>query len=1115
MSSFVHLAVASEYSVNYSICRIPEIIAAAVADNMTAVALTDHGNLYGALKFYNKAVKAGIKPIIGASTKFIADNVEFEVLLYCQNYAGFKVLNKILFAAQNKAIALENLANFNITGLLVILPPSVELAKKQADLTSLFECFEHKIYLGLDTVAANLAIDYQWQIAKTFSLPLVATHPIRFIEAEDFEAHEVRVCINRSELLKPDKAIFSKQQWFKPQKEMQELYHDQPEAIQNSVEIAKRCSFIFEQGVNHLPLFPVPEHTSIAEYFTSESNKGLLERFTINLPTDVDKDLYQKRLNIEIEIIIKMQFPGYFLIVADFIKWSRNNGIPVGPGRGSGAGSLVAYALGITDIDPIHYGLLFERFLNPERVSMPDFDIDFCMDGRDKVIDYVSSKYGSDHVSQIITFGTMAAKAVVRDVGRVLGHPYGFMDTLAKLIPLDLGMTLEKALLAEEELQDRCRKEPEVARIFKLAKKLEGIVRQVGRHAGGVVIAPKPLLDFMPVDFESSQGSVSQFDKDDLESIGLVKFDFLGLRTLTIIDWTLKSIASSKLESVVLHKIPLDDEKVFSLLQAGNSTAVFQLESRGMKELIKRLKPDCFEDIVSLVALFRPGPLQSGMVDDFIDRKHGLAEITYLHPSIEPILASTYGVILYQEQVMQIAQVLAGYSLGGADLLRRAMGKKKPEEMARQRDVFVSGAAKNNVPAELASEIFDLIEKFAGYGFNRSHSVAYAMLSYQTAWFKTHYKSHFMAAVLTSDMDNTDKIIGLLQDCKMLGISVKSPNIEEAKYGFTVNESGAIIYGLGAIKGVGQSAVVSIIDYRSDNKSIASLGNLVDCLVQNGKMNKKLIESLCYSGALDVWQVARASIIVSLESAIKYANQKLDKRSTGQGDLFGSEATVFEYVVAEPWDLLTMLEYEKQVLGYYASGHPLDGMRAELNKLGFKPNSSASVGRKKKFVGMVSEVRLMQSKTGKPMLFFLLSDGTASLDVAVFGKDVALAKEVLKEHKIIAVTGDASFDERNARLRIQALEIMSLSDLKYARAKVLVLKIASDAPADFIEILKDHIDKFPRGDVRIILQYNSETVLAGSDYHISLQGYFVELLNEIPWLMLELDYEIPESCRSY
>ena len=1120
MSKFVHLAVASEFSVNYSICRIKEIVAAAKKYAMPALAITDANNLYGAFKFFNVAVKAGIKPIIGAKVLFTAQEVEFPVYLYCKNTIGYRILNRIIYDARDKPIATEALASYRIEGLICIVPPCLKLLESTPELSTLFANFTDNVYLGLQRLGTDNCQkleNFTWDLAKQQTLPVVAITPVCFMEATDFEPHEIRVCINRSELFKPNKSSFSKEQWFKTSEAMCELFSDQAEAIQNTIEIAKRCNFAFEQGINHLPLFPISEECSLDEFFAKESKLGLEKRFSEYLADDIDKSEYYQRLQVEIKIIQEMNFSGYFLIVADFINWSRANDIPVGPGRGSGAGSLVAYALGITDIDPIFYGLLFERFLNPERVSMPDFDIDFCMDGRDQVISYVANKYGDDHVSQIITFGTLAAKAVVRDVGRVLGHPYGFMDSIAKLIPNDLGMTLEKALLDEPALDEKYRNEPEVERIFNLAMKLEGLVRQVGRHAGGVVIAPRPLLDFMPVDFDQDNGSVSQFDKDDLESIGLVKFDFLGLRTLTIIDLTIKSIKAAEAKNIELHKIPLDDEKVFKLLQAGESTAVFQLESRGMKELIKRLKPDCFEDIVSLVALFRPGPLQSGMVDDFIDRKHGKAEITYLHPCLEPILSATYGVILYQEQVMQIAQILSGYTLGGADLLRRAMGKKKPEEMAKQRDVFISGALNNGVAAELSGKIFDVIEKFAGYGFNRSHSVAYALLSYQTAWFKANYPSHFMASVLTSDLDNTDKVIGLLDDCKQIGLKVTAPNINDGIYEFRVNKKNEIVYGLGAIKGVGSAAINALTDYRAQIGGLENLIDVITCLVKQGKMNKKLIESLCYAGALDVWGKSRESIIASIDLATKFVNQVEKKSSSGQGDLFGAtDNSEFEYIEANKWGMRQFIEYEYSVLGYYASGHPIQVIEPELKQLGLKPLSTVKIGKNKKLVGMVSGIRTMQSKSGRPMLFFILSDGSCSLDIAVFGKQTQDVKEIIAGVDFAVVEGDISIDDRNGGLRVQANSVVPYQEYCFSRAKVLNLKIdASVAPNDFIEILQDVLKGFPRGDVRIIINHANESILAGSDYHISLQLYFYNLLLELDWLEISLLYEIPESCRSY
>lgn len=1113
--SFVHLTVASEYSVNYSICRIPEIIAAAKAQNMPAVAITDHNNLYGAFKFFKKAIQAGIKPIIGAKVDLMLDGTELSVYLYCQNQQGYQILNRIICHSRQAPLAVTKLAQMQVSGLVLVLVAPSTLNKTELDLTELLTIFHKKAFLGLDRLTPNTE-SYTWQLAKQYQLPVVACLPVCFMEPTDHIAHEVRVCINRSELYRPDAHKFKQEQWFKSTELMQAKFQDQPEALANTLAIAKMCNLEFEQGVNHLPLFPVAAEQTLDEYFAQESQQGLARRFAINIPKSADKAEYEARLAVEIKIIQEMQFPGYFLIVADFIQWSKQNSIPVGPGRGSGAGSLVAYALGITDIDPIAYGLLFERFLNPERVSMPDFDIDFCMDGRDRVIDYVAQKYGTDHVSQIITFGTLAAKAVVRDVGRVLGHPYGFMDAIAKLIPMDLGMTLAKALADEPQLQERCLREPDVKKIFDLAQKLEGLVRQVGRHAGGVVIAPRPLLDFMPVDVDSEQGAVAQFDKDDLESIGLVKFDFLGLRTLTIIDWTLQFIKNTTGTEIALHKLDLTDQKVFEMLQSGQSTAVFQLESRGMKELIKRLKPDCFEDIVSLVALFRPGPLQSGMVDDFIDRKHGRAEIVYLHPSLTEVLAPTYGVILYQEQVMQIAQVLSGYTLGGADLLRRAMGKKKPEEMAKQRNIFVEGATKNNVAAELSGRIFDVIEKFAGYGFNRSHSVAYAMLSYQTAWFKVHYPSHFMAAVLTSDMDNTDKIINLLQDCKQLKLQVQPPCIESSDYGFTVKNDNTIVYGLGCIKGVGEAAVLTLQAYRKQHGKIGSLTNLMSCLQAEGKLNKKLIEALCYGGAFDVWGLERATIIASIEAATKFVQQQHAQKASGQGNLFGASVAEFTYKPAKSWTLTQTLDHEKAVLGYYASGHPLDAMQAELKVLGFKQNASVGLGRKKRMVGMVSAVRSMQSKSGRSMLFFLLSDGTATLDVAVFGKLVPELREVIQTSTYVVVEGDVSAQEGQASLRVSATNVIGLDEYKFAQAKVLYIDIdKSQAPPDFIEILQENFHSFPRGEVRIILTYDGESVLAGPEYHIGLQSYFIDLLAEISWLKHNLGYQIPAACRSY
>ena len=672
------------------------------------------------------------------------------------------------------------------------------------------------------------------QLASELDLPVVATNDVRFLTPDQFEAHEAKVCINEGRLLDDPRRprMYSEQQYLRSPEEMVRLFADIPEAITNTVEIAKRCNVELTLGEHYLPDFPVPDGMTLAEFFSKESFEGLAERLPVLFPDETEREQkraeYESRLQIELDVINEMGFPGYFLIVADFIRWAKNNGVPVGPGRGSGAGSLVAYALKITDIDPLQYDLLFERFLNPERVSLPDFDVDFCMDGRDRVIDYVSRHYGRDHVSQIITFGTMAAKAVLRDVGRVLGHPYGFVDQLAKLVPFELKMTLSKALEQEPQLKERYDKEEEVRNLIDLALQLEGLTRNVGKHAGGVVIAPKKLTDYTPLYCEQNgAGLVSQYDKDDVESVGLVKFDFLGLKTLTVIDWAVKNVKAvlpaEEADKIDIAILPLDDKPSYDLLKRCETTAVFQLESRGMKELIKRLQPDNFEDIIALVALFRPGPLQSGMVDDFVNRKHGRAKVDYPHPDLEPVLKPTYGVIVYQEQVMQIAQVLAGYSLGEADMLRRAMGKKKPEEMAKQRQIFLEGAKNRGIEENTAGPIFDLMEKFAEYGFNKSHSAAYALVAYQTAWLKAHYPAAFMAAVLSADMDNTDKVVGLIDECRDMNLTVLPPDVNFSKIQFTVENETTIRYGMGAIKGVGESALAGIVSEREQGEAFTSL----------------------------------------------------------------------------------------------------------------------------------------------------------------------------------------------------------------------------------------------------------------------------------------------------
>lgn len=848
---FVHLRVHSDFSMTDGLAKVKPILAKVADEGMAAVALTDQNNLCGLVKFYGGCHGAGIKPIIGADFWMLVPGFEDEfcaLTVLAMDNDGYQNLTQLISKAYLRgqvrdrvAIDQEWLLEHGAGILLLSGAREGDLGKallkgnlnQAQELTDFYkQHFNDRYFIELIRTGRpdeerylHMAVEH----AANTGLPVVATNQVVFMTPEEFEAHEIRVAIHDGYTLadprRPKK--YSEQQYLKTETEMCELFADIPEALQNTVEIAKRCNVTVRLGEYFLPNFPTGE-LSTADYLVMRSKEGLEERLEFLFPDPQvraeKRGEYDERLDIELKVINQMGFPGYFLIVMEFIQWGKDNGIPVGPGRGSGAGSLVAYALKITDLDPLEFDLLFERFLNPERVSMPDFDVDFCMDRRDEVIDHVAELYGRDAVSQIITFGTMAAKAVVRDVGRVLGHPYGFVDRISKMIPAEPGMTLAKAFEAEPALPEAYEADEDVKDLIDMCRKLEGVTRNAGKHAGGVVIAPTKITDFSPLYCDAEgKNPVTQFDKNDVETAGLVKFDFLGLRTLTIIDWALGMInprlAKLGKPPVDIAAIPLDDAKSFGVLKRYETTAVFQLESRGMKDLIKRLQPDCFEDMIALVALFRPGPLQSGMVDNFIERKHGHEAISYpdekwQHESLKPILDPTYGIILYQEQVMQIAQTLAGYTLGGADMLRRAMGKKKPEEMAKQRAGFEAGAIKNGVDGELAMKIFDLVEKFAGYGFNKSHSAAYALVSYQTLWLKTHYPSEFMAAVMSADMDNTDKIVTLVDECERMGLKLIPPDVNKGLFKFTVDEDLNIVYGIGAIKGVGEGPVESILEAR-------------------------------------------------------------------------------------------------------------------------------------------------------------------------------------------------------------------------------------------------------------------------------------------------------------
>ncbi|MBI5041599.1 MAG: DNA polymerase III subunit alpha, partial [Gammaproteobacteria bacterium] len=903
---FVHLHLHTEYSLVDGIVRVKPLVKAVAAAGMPACAVTDQSNLFALVKFYKAALGAGVKPIIGADIWMHNEqdpNQPNRLVLLCQDRTGYLNLNALISRSyidgQHRGVPTvqKDWLREHSAGLIALSGGRAgdvglallagNTAHAEQLLAEWCAIFPDRYYLELQRTGREHEEDYLHaavDLATRRAVPVVATNDVHFLKPDDFEAHEARVCIHDGRTLDDPRRPrrHSEQQYLKTPEEMAELFADIPAALENTVEIAKRCNLQLTLGKNYLPDFPVPAGMSMDDFFRAQAREGLEKRlpklFDANVPDFVEKRTpYDERLQIELDVIIQMGFPGYFLIVADFIQWAKNNGVPVGPGRGSGAGSLVAYALTITDLDPIQYDLLFERFLNPERVSMPDFDVDFCMEGRDRVIDYVAEKYGRDKVSQIITYGSMAAKAVVRDVGRVLGHPYGFVDRIAKLIPFEIGITLDKAIEQEEQLRQAYENEEDVHAIIDLDKSLEGLARNAGKHAGGVVIAPSKLTDFTPLYCEAGGANlVSQFDKDDVEAVGLVKFDFLGLRTLTIIDWALATLNRQRAERgeepVDIERIPLIDPATFVLLKACQTTAVFQLESSGMKDLIRRLQPDTFEDIIALVALFRPGPLQSGMVDDFIARKHGKQRVDYPHPKLEPILKPTYGVILYQEQVMQIAQVLAGYSLGAADLLRRAMGKKKPEEMAKQREIFTQGALENGVEEKRATYIFDLMEKFAGYGFNKSHSAAYALVSYQTAWMKAHYPAPFMAAVLSADMDNTDKVVTLIDECRDMKLAVVPPDINRSDYHFTVAGTDTVIYGLGAIKGVGQASIEGVVAERAANGAFKDLYEFCR-RIDLRKLNRRVLEALVRAGACDSLGENRATLMAQLPSALKLAEQ--------------------------------------------------------------------------------------------------------------------------------------------------------------------------------------------------------------------------------------------------
>lgn len=1156
-ANFVHLHVHTEYSIVDSTVRIPTLVERCADFDMPAVALTDQGNVFGLVKLYRRALDKGIKPLVGVDLRIAggddgAENRPDRLVLLCQNSSGYQNLTRLVtrsyLEGQQRGVPLCKRAwldRQSCAGLIALsggregdigrnLVNGHEDAASKA-LASWQDVFDGRFFLEVIRTGRpeeEICVQRSLSMASDFSVPVVATNDVRFLERGDFYAHEARVCIHDGRGL--DDAdrprLFSEQQYLKSADEMAALFADIPEALANSIEIARRCSLDLELGATFLPAFPVPKGQTTDDFLREESARGLqtfLDEKFGDAAEDASKRefasaVYWKRLDDELNVVCEMGFPGYFLIVADFIRWAKEERIPVGPGRGSGAGSLVAFVLGITALDPLEHDLLFERFLNPERVSMPDFDIDFCMEGRDRVIDYVAERYGRDHVSQIITYGSMAAKAVIRDVGRVLGHPYGFVDRIAKLVPFEIGMTLDKALEQEQELAQQYRDDDAVRGIIDLAKSLEGLVRNAGKHAGGVVIAPQKLTDYTPLYCEEGGTSaVTQLDKDDVEAVGLVKFDFLGLRTLTIIDWAVRIVNSlAPDQPLSIESIPMQDARTFELLRACETTAVFQLESRGMRDLVKRLQPDHFDDLVALVALFRPGPLQSGMVDDFIARKHDVnkADIDYLHPDLTSVLEPTYGVILYQEQVMQIAQVLAGYTLGGADLLRRAMGKKKPEEMAKQRAVFVTGATERGVAESTATRIFDLMEKFAGYGFNKSHSAAYALLSYQTAYLKAHHPAAFTAAVMSADIDNTDRLVVIKDDCRQQGLTLKPPSINRSAYHFSVAAPRVILYGLGAIKGVGRAAVEAVIAEREANGDFTSLRAFCR-RIDLEKINRRALEAMVKAGAFDEFKLSRRGLLQALPESLQSAEQEARARAAGQNDMFGLvDDSVPDSEPDVPKDLLEwneseFLANEKDALGLYLSGHPFDAVRADaaffvdarLADLSAEPppqsNGSergfSQVRREVKVAGLIVDIR----KRGNRVTV-VLDDDSGRLEVSLFSEAFNEFRHLLNKDEIVVVGGSLRYDEFIGAWQVNAKSLSLLDRLIEQRAKSMILSLAPNGQGSkLLADLHDLLLPYREGDCDVAVQYTgsgaSARLLLGPEWSVRPSRELRDKLSEL------------------
>ncbi|WP_312515904.1 DNA polymerase III subunit alpha [Massilia sp.] len=1108
--TFTHLRVHSEYSIVDGLVRIDDLVKAAVKDNQPALAVTDLANTFCLVRFYKAARGKGIKPIVGVDAWITNDDNRdkpHRLLILAKNHTGYLQLcdllarawltNQYKGRAELRAEWLEALATSVSTlhpdepqaNALIVLSgahfgdvgqaiENGDLAKAEANAERWARIFPGHFYIEIQRAGQpnqEQQVRHSVALAGRLGLPVVATHPVQFLEKHEFIAHEARVCIAEGEMLANAKRVrrFNENMCFKSQDEMAQLFHDLPGALANSVEIAKRCNVTLTLGKPQLPNFPTPGMT-IDEFLVAETKKGLEERLVQLFPDpakrEAERPRYEARLEFENNTIIKMKFPGYFLIVAEFIQWGKNNGVPIGPGRGSGAGSLVAYALKITDLDPLKYNLLFERFLNPERVSMPDFDIDFCQEKRELVIQHVKDLYGRDAVSQIATFGTMAAKGAIRDVGRVLDFGYNFCDGISKLIPFKPGKPVSIAEAIEEEplLKERLENEEEVKQLLDLAQQVEGITRGIGMHAGGVLIAPGKLTDFCPLYTQGGDaGVVSQYDKDDVEAVGLVKFDFLGLTTLTILDRAVNYIRALDPQDAGfnLETLPLDDRPSYKLLSDAKTVAIFQLESRGMQGMLKDARPDRFEDIIALVALYRPGPMD--LIPDFCKRKHG-EKFDYPDPRTESILSETYGIMVYQEQVMQMAQIVGGYSLGGADMLRRAMGKKKAEEMAEHREIFRAGAAKDGLSTEKADEIFDLMEKFAGYGFNKSHAAAYALLSYHTAYLKVHHTAAFMAANMSLAMEDTEKIKILVEDAKEIcKLVILPPDVNESQFRFTPEgeprsktgkQVSQIRYGLGGVKGAGQGAIEAIIAARAEGGKFKDLFDFCK-RVDRKQINRRTIESLIRAGAMDAFGVDRAILLASVGFAMEAAGQAA--AAANQVSLFGGDDSDLvappEYVKATPWTDRQKLSEEKIALGYYLSGHMFDSYAAEVRRFAKTKLKDLEPSRDPRMLcGVITGVRTQMTQRGK-ILIVALDDKTGVVEVTVYSEVAEANKNAFKEDEFLLVVGKVSEDRFNGGLRITAEKVFDLASSRIQYGHKLEMDLATTvSPAKIAEVLQPY-----------------------------------------------------------